>query len=68
MCCSVEVEKKLTVKEKLADSQPDKMYTSDPSLLLAFVYFDVNHTGYLLEKDVEDLMHCLGLQLSRAQV
>ncbi|XP_029635988.1 cell division cycle and apoptosis regulator protein 1 isoform X1 [Octopus sinensis] len=45
-----------------------KYYTFDPALLLAFVYFDQNHTGYLLDKDIEEIMHTVGMQLSRAQV
>uniref|UniRef100_A0A0L8HFD5 SAP domain-containing protein n=1 Tax=Octopus bimaculoides TaxID=37653 RepID=A0A0L8HFD5_OCTBM len=45
-----------------------KFYTFDPALLLAFVYFDQNHTGYLLDKDIEEIMHTVGMQLSRAQV
>lgn len=36
--------------------------------MLAFTYFDQNHTGYLLDKDVEEIIHTIGLQLSRAQV
>jgi len=44
------------------------MLTVDPALLLAFVYFDQLHAGYLLDKDVEDILNIIGLQLSRAQV
>jgi hypothetical protein len=44
------------------------MLTVDPALLLAFVYFDQLHAGYLLDKDVEDILNITGLQLSRAQV
>lgn len=42
--------------------------TVSPQLLLAFVYFDQSHCGYILDKDVEELMYALGLNLSRAQV
>lgn len=35
---------------------------------MAFVYFDQSHCGYLLEKDLEEIMYTLGLHLSRAQV
>ena len=45
-----------------------KFHTVDRELLLAFVYFDLTHTGYLLDKDVEEILHTLGLHLSRAQV
>ena len=37
-------------------------------LLLAFSYFDQSHTGYLLDKDCEDILHIIGLHLSRSQV
>lgn len=46
----------------------EKMMTINPQLLLAFVYFDQSHCGYILDKDVEELMYALGLNLSRAQV
>ncbi|XP_014668878.1 PREDICTED: cell division cycle and apoptosis regulator protein 1-like [Priapulus caudatus] len=42
--------------------------TVNPAALLAFVYFDQNHTGYLLDKDLEDIIYMLGLHLSRAQI
>lgn len=45
-----------------------KMFTKDRHLLLSFVYFDQTHCGYIFEKDIEDLLYTLGLNLSRAQV
>lgn len=45
-----------------------KLFTKDKDVLLSFTYFDQNHTGYLLDKDVEEIVHTIGLQLSRAQV
>ena len=44
------------------------MITVDPHLLLSFVYFDQTHTGYIVDKDLEDIINILGLNLSRAQV
>ncbi len=44
------------------------MVTCNKDLLMAFVYFDQSHCGYLLEKDLEEIMYTLGLHLSRAQV
>jgi len=61
----VEAEKKSSEKKS---SEKELLYTSDRSLLLACVYFDQTHAGYLLDKDVEDVIHTTGLQLSRAQV
>jgi hypothetical protein len=51
-------------------TKPEKelMYSADKALLLACIYFDQTHTGYILDKDVEDIIHILGLKLSRAQV
>jgi len=54
--------------EKKASDKKQSMCTTDRALLLACVYFDQSHAGYLLEKDVEDIIHTTGLQLSRAQV
>ncbi|KAI8520947.1 Cell division cycle and apoptosis regulator protein 1 [Branchiostoma belcheri] len=45
-----------------------KEFTLDKELLLAFVYFDQSHCGYLLDRDLEEIMHTIGLQLSRAQI
>lgn len=45
-----------------------QLVTKDKNLLLAFVYFDQTHCGYIFEKDMEDLIYTLGLSLSRAQV
>jgi len=45
-----------------------KNVTTDPELLLACVYFDLTHAGYIQEKDVEDILHIIGLHLSRSQV
>ncbi|XP_055874989.1 cell division cycle and apoptosis regulator protein 1-like [Biomphalaria glabrata] len=54
-------------KKKKKDEEK-KMKTVDPGLLLAFSYFDQNHCGYLTDKDTEDIIHTLGLKLSRAQI
>lgn len=45
-----------------------RMFTKDRHLLLSFVYFDQTHCGYIFEKDIEELLYTLGLNLSRAQV
>ncbi|OXB63879.1 hypothetical protein ASZ78_004174 [Callipepla squamata] len=58
-------------KERLSkDKEKDKtqMVTVNRDLLMAFVYFDQSHCGYLLEKDMEEILYTLGLHLSRAQV
>ncbi len=55
-------------RDKDKDKEKTKYVTENPALLLAFVYFDQSHTGYLLDKDAEEILHTLGLHLSRSQV
>ncbi|RXN24831.1 cell division cycle and apoptosis regulator 1 isoform X1 [Labeo rohita] len=50
------------------DEKKKQMVTFNKDLLMAFVYFDQSHCGYLLEKDLEEIMYTLGLHLSRAQL
>ncbi|MGH0116938.1 UNVERIFIED_CONTAM: hypothetical protein FKN15_026632 [Acipenser sinensis] len=50
------------------EKEKKQMTTYNKDLLMAFVYFDQSHCGYLLEKDLEEIMYTLGLHLSRAQV
>ncbi|XP_020712429.2 cell division cycle and apoptosis regulator protein 1-like isoform X2 [Athalia rosae] len=54
-------------KDKDEKKRKAKLYTHDPYLLLAFVYFDQTHCGYIFDKDIEELIYTLGLNLSRAQ-
>uniref|UniRef100_A0A4W3JP68 Cell division cycle and apoptosis regulator protein 1 n=1 Tax=Callorhinchus milii TaxID=7868 RepID=A0A4W3JP68_CALMI len=49
------------------DKEKKQMFTNNKDLLLAFVYFDQSHCGYLVEKDIEEIIYTLGLHLSRAQ-
>ncbi|XP_056147667.1 cell division cycle and apoptosis regulator protein 1 isoform X2 [Lampris incognitus] len=50
------------------DKEKKQMVTYNRELLMAFIYFDQSHCGYLLERDLEEIMYTLGLHLSRAQV
>eukprot|EP00058_Branchiostoma_floridae_P016429 XP_002601917.1 hypothetical protein BRAFLDRAFT_124590 [Branchiostoma floridae] len=62
-------EKKKSSRDKDRHSRErQKEFTLDKELLLAFVYFDQSHCGYLLDRDLEEIMHTIGLQLSRAQI
>ncbi|XP_015521013.2 cell division cycle and apoptosis regulator protein 1 isoform X1 [Neodiprion lecontei] len=54
-------------KDKDEKKRKAKLFTHDPYLLLAFVYFDQTHCGYIFDKDIEELIYTLGLNLSRAQ-
>ncbi|XP_043679160.1 cell division cycle and apoptosis regulator protein 1-like isoform X2 [Vespula pensylvanica] len=55
-------------RDKDGKKRKIKLYTYDPYLLLSFVYFDQTHCGYIFDKDIEELIYTLGLNLSRAQV
>jgi len=61
-------EKDSNKESKDAKEKTVKKVTIDPSLLLSFVYFDQSHCGYILHKDLEEIICTLGLNLSRAQV
>ncbi|XP_060052559.1 cell division cycle and apoptosis regulator protein 1 isoform X5 [Erinaceus europaeus] len=50
------------------EKEKTQMITVNRDLLMAFVYFDQSHCGYLLEKDLEEILYTLGLHLSRAQI
>ncbi|XP_071371978.1 cell division cycle and apoptosis regulator protein 1-like, partial [Centroberyx affinis] len=50
------------------EKEKKQMVTYNKELLMAFVYFDQSHCGYLMERDLEEIMYTLGLHLSRAQV
>ncbi|XP_011305660.1 cell division cycle and apoptosis regulator protein 1 isoform X2 [Fopius arisanus] len=55
-------------KDRDGKKKKIKLFTYDPYLLLSFVYFDQTHCGYIFDKDIEELIYTLGLNLSRAQV
>lgn len=55
-------------RERREKKEKKKMVTLDAYLLLSFVYFDQTHTGYIIDRDLEDIINMLGLNLSRAQV
>lgn len=50
---------------QLTKPKPKTVY---PDLLLSFVFFDTNRTNYINEKDLEDLLLCIGLSLSRSKI
>ncbi|BFZ17365.1 hypothetical protein BsWGS_20404 [Bradybaena similaris] len=64
----VKDDKKRKKPEEKKPEEKSKKKTVNPDLLLACSYFDQNHCGYLTDKDTEDIIHTLGLKLSRAQV
>lgn len=54
--------------EKKREKERKKQVTYNPDLLLSFAYFDQTHCGYILCKDLEDLLSTIGLSLSKAQI
>lgn len=62
-------DKKEKDDDKKKEKKEKKKYrTVNADLLLSCIYFDQNHTGYILDKDLEEIIHSVGLSLSRAQV
>jgi len=57
-----------TDRKKTGKEERRKWVTVDKEALLAFVYYDTTHTGYIEDKDLEDMFYTLGMQVSRAQV
>ncbi|CAL8126670.1 unnamed protein product [Orchesella dallaii] len=59
-------------KRKLSTSSviPNEkaMKTTDPYLLLSFIFFDVTRCGYITETDLEELCNTIGIGLTRAQI
>ncbi|VDK62312.1 unnamed protein product [Onchocerca ochengi] len=49
-------------------SEARKPIIIDRAVFQAFAYFDQNLCGYILEKDFEEILYSIGLNISRAQV
>jgi len=49
-------------------SKKEKPTRIDTQMELAFQYFDKNRSGYLLDKDLEHLFHCLSKGFSKKYV
>lgn len=61
-------DRKSSKERSSKDKEKKLMVTHNKELLMAFVYFDQSHCGYLLERDLEEILYTLGLHLSRAQI
>lgn len=61
-------DRKSSKERSSKDKEKKQMVTHNKELLMAFVYFDQSHCGYLLERDLEEILYTLGLHLSRAQI
>lgn len=54
------------VEKKKRDKE--RKITVNPELLLSFSFFDQTNCGYMLCKDLEELISTIGLSLSRSQI
>lgn len=54
--------------EKREKKERKKQITVNPELLLSFAYFDQTLCGYILCKDLEDLLSSIGLSLTKSQI
>lgn len=61
-------DRKSSKERSSKDKEKQQMVTHNKELLMAFVYFDQSHCGYLMERDLEEILYTLGLHLSRAQI
>lgn len=53
---------------QLKKRERKKQITFNPELLLSFAYFDQTLCGYVLCKDLEDLLSTIGLSLCKSQI
>lgn len=61
-------EEKREEERKKALSEPRKPIVVDRVAFEAFAHFDQNLCGYLMEKDVEDVLHTMGMDISRGHI
>jgi len=64
----VTLENKPTTKDHIDDSKKEKPTRVDTELECAYQYYDKSRTGYLLDKDMEHLFHCLNKGFSKGYV
>lgn len=57
-----------SAETQLKKRERKKQITFNPELLLSFAYFDQTLCGYVLCKDLEDLLSTIGLSLSKSQI
>ena len=71
---SLSAQRKKPAQDESKDSSPKaavvqtRPRTIHPELLLAFTFFDRNRCGYLIEKDLEELLLLSGLSLTKNEV
>lgn len=58
---------KSVVKEEKSDPRSNfKAVVNDVNTFMAFCHFDQNICGYLADRDVEEILHSIGMNISRA--
>lgn len=60
-------EEKAAAAAAAKSRETKKMVTVEPDLLLAFVYFDRGHCGYIFNNHLDDLLQSMGLLLTRRE-
>eukprot|EP01118_Nematostelium_gracile_P003061 TRINITY_DN1349_c0_g1_i7.p1 TRINITY_DN1349_c0_g1~~TRINITY_DN1349_c0_g1_i7.p1 ORF type:complete len:460 (-),score=112.83 TRINITY_DN1349_c0_g1_i7:4-1383(-) len=68
---TMEAQSTSSAQQLMAIDQPKpkkKTTVVDRELLAAFEYFDLSGVGYIRVEDMETILHCLGLELSRYNV
>ena len=60
-----EENKESSPKASVVQTRPRTIH---PELLLAFTFFDRNRCGYLIEKDLEEILLLSGLSLTKNEV
>ncbi|VDN01647.1 unnamed protein product [Thelazia callipaeda] len=55
-------------EQKKVLTEARKPIVIDRAVFQAFAHFDQNLCGYVLEKDLEEILHSMGLNISRAQL
>ena len=53
---------------EITEEKEKVLVTKNKKLLFGCTYFDMNHCGYIENKDVEDIIQTLELDLSRAEI
>lgn len=59
---------KAVVKAVVQPAKPEEKVTLRKDLLLSFVFFDTTQCGYIKATDMSDILHSIGLGLSRSQI
>ena len=62
------VEEEREASVEITEEKEKVLVTINKKLLFGCTYFDMNHSGYIENKDLEDIIQTLELDLSRAEI